>query len=76
MANGTVMFKIDRYICGHHIYGTIWTHTLSEHISCEREIANAEGPYAETEMLISKFVVQLLRILPVCVTFPCLLYIS
>ena len=76
MADGTVMFKIDSCIRGYHAYGTIWTHTLSEHISCEWEIANAEGPYAEAVKLRSTFVVQLLWILPVCAAFPCLLYIS
>ena len=76
MADGTVMFKIDSCIHGYHAYGTIWTHNLSEHISCEWEIANAEGHYTEAVMLISMFVVQLLRVLPVCAAFPRLLYIS
>ena len=49
MVDGAVIFKINSYIRGNHIYGTIWTHTLSEHISCDREIANAEGPYSEDD---------------------------
>ena len=77
MAYGTIMFKIDSCIRDHHTYGTIWTHTLSEHISCEWEIAKAEGPYAEAVMLISMFVVQLLWILPVCAALPaCYIYLD
>ena len=73
MADSTVTFEIGSCIRGYDAYGTIWTPTLGEHISCERVIVNAEDSYAAAVMLRSTFVVQPLWILPVRDTFPCLL---
>ena len=60
--NGTITFQIDSCTRGYHAYCTIWTPTLSEHISCKREIANVEDPYAVAVMLRNTFVVQLVQI--------------
>ena len=60
--NGTIAFEIDSCTRGYHAYCTIWSPTLGEHISCKREIANAEDPYAVAVMLRNTFVMQLLWI--------------
>ena len=46
MDDGTVAFEIDSCIRGYHTYGAIWTPAVGEHLSCERETANTEDPYA------------------------------
>ena len=50
MDNGTVAFEIDSCIRGYHAYGAIWTPAVGEHLSCERETANTEDPYAVAVM--------------------------
>ena len=57
-----------------HIGAGIKYDLRSDCSTCEWEIANAEGPYAEAVVLISMFAVQLLRILPVCAASPCYIY--
>ena len=50
MDDSTVTFEIDSCIRGYHAYGVIWTPTVGEHLSCEREMANTEDPYAVAVM--------------------------
>ena len=50
MDDGTVAFEIDSCIRGYHAYGAIWTPAVGEHLSCEREMANTEDPYAVAVM--------------------------
>ena len=66
-------FEVDSCIHAYHAYSVIWTPTFSEHISCEREIANTENPYAVAVMFRSTAGEQLLQILPVCIRVPCML---
>ena len=38
-------FEYESCICGYHIYKDIWSSTVGEHLTCERETLNSTDRY-------------------------------
>jgi len=46
-------FNVQSCVRGYHVYQSIWTSSVGETLSCEREPRNREDPYAVATKIAS-----------------------